>query len=485
MMRTTRALLREIHPAFDVVVRPVPPAHLDVVYIGSIVDHNRVEERLLRPLLLQGRRHHGREAHLWLQNTLELGQIQIEKDAVAAMCALLDSKAVLCLERDYVVVDVTATDRRLPQEPEAEVSVRGPRDGFTESIETNMSLIRSRLRDPDLAMREFILGTRTRTKTVLLYLEGVANGEIVEEVARRIQRIHVDGVLDSGLVEQWIEDMPWSPYPQVQATERPDKAVSALLEGRVVVLVDGTPFVLLAPAVMITFFHTADDHDHRWLSGSALRLIRLFALIVSIFGPSMYVAFTMYNPELIPLNLLLQLAASREGIPFPIVFEAAFMELMVELVREAANRMPQQVGQSFTIVGGVVLGDIAVTAGIVSPIMVVVVGVTALGAFAIPNYEAAFITRMIRFPMLLVTAVFGIVGTLWFALMVAAHLCTLKSFGVPYLTPFAQGISREWRDTFVRLPLIGKVTVPATYQSPLGGVAVGWRPQRGRKRRPS
>jgi hypothetical protein len=483
-VRTTHALLQEIHPAFDVVVRPVPHAGVEVVYIGTIIDHTRVEERLLGPLIRQGRQK-ARDVTTWLQNTLELGRIQIENDRSSVVRALLDSKAVLCLERGYVVVDVQGLNRRFPEEPQAELSVRGPRDGFTESIETNMSLLRSRLRDPNLVTREFVIGERTRTKTLVLYIGGLADDDVVEEVIRRISRIRVDGVLDSGLVEQWIEDTPWSPYPQLQSTERPDKTVSALLEGRVVVLVDGTPFALLAPTVMISFFQTADDYGQRWISGSVIRLIRFCALALSIFGPSVYIAFTMYNPELIPLNLLLQLAASREGIPFPIVLEAIFMEFMVELVREAANRMPQQVGQSFTVVSGVIIGDIAVTAGIVSPIMVIVVGVTALGAFAIPNYEAAFVTRMIRFPMLLFTSIFGIVGTLWFTLVVAAHLCTLKSFGVPYLTPFVQGVSLEWKDTFVHTPPATQTTRPATYSSPYGWFARGRRRRGERRFRPS
>ncbi len=218
----------------------------------------------------------------------------------------------------------------------------------------------------------------------------------------------------------------------------------------------------------MSFFQTSDDYSQRWISGTAIRFIRVLALALSIFSPSLYIAFTMYNPELIPLNILLQLAATREGIPLPIVFEAIFMEFMVELVREAGNRMPQQMGQSYTIVGGLVLGDIAVQAGIVSPMMVVVVGLTALGAFAIPNYEAAFVTRMIRFPMLIVTSVFGIVGTVVFTLLLFAHLSTLKSFGVPYLTPFAQAAYQDWLDTFIKSPEPLTAIQPATYFSVRG-----------------
>ena len=298
-------------------VRPVPHAAIDVVFITTIVDLTRVEERLLGPLLREGRQRI-RSVERWLQDTLELGRIQVERDRDSAVRALLDSKAVLCLERGYVIVDVQGPNRRIPEEPEAEIAIRGPRDGFTESIETNMSLLRSRLRDPNLVTREFVLGSETRSKRRCCSTSR-------DWPIRTLWRKRRGGFTGSGstaysTVASWSNGSTnwWSPYPQLQSTERPDKTVSALLEGRVVILVDGTPFALLAPSVMISFFHTSDDYGQRWLSGSAMRLVRFFALALSIFGPSLYIAFTMYNPELIPLNLLLQLAASREGIRFPL-----------------------------------------------------------------------------------------------------------------------------------------------------------------------
>ncbi|MBX5436037.1 MAG: spore germination protein [Alicyclobacillaceae bacterium] len=466
-MRTTQMLLQRTEKAYDVVVRPVPNSGVDIVFISTIVDLTRVEERMLGPLIRSplGRR---QSVGDWLHNTLQLGEIEVTRDANQAVRKLLDSHAVVCFPKGYALVNVQGLQRRTPEEPAAEMSIRGPRDGFTESLDTNVSLIRSRLRDQRLVLHPFELGTRTKTKVLILYLNDLANPNIVEEAVQRLRRVHVDGLLDSGALEQWIEDNPWSPYPQMQSTERPDKTISALLEGRLAILVDGSPFALLAPSVMVSFFQTSDDYSQRWISGSAIRFVRILALALSILSPSLYIAFTMYNPELLPANLLLQLAATREGIPIPIVFEAAFMEFMVELVREAGNRMPQQMGQSFTVVGGLVLGDIAIQAGIVSPMMVVVVGLTALGAFAIPNYEAAFVTRMIRFPMLMATSVFGIMGTLVFGLLILAHLSTLKSFGVPYLTPFAQAAYIDWLDTLLKAPTQWSGPRPATYWSPRG-----------------
>ncbi|QSO46740.1 spore germination protein [Alicyclobacillus mengziensis] len=463
-MKTTEALLKRINQSFDVVIRHMPNTNLDVVFVSTIVDLTRVEERLLGPLTRTTRKRRV-DVFDWLKNNVELSSI-IKTDINEAAEALFNNHAVLCLPKEYIVVGVEGLSRRTPDEPSTDVSIRGPRDGFTESLDTNVSLIRTRLKNPNLVFESFVIGKQTRTKVLLAYIQGIANQQLIGEARRRLQGVDVDGVMESGILEQWIEDNHWSPFPQLQGTERPDKTASALLEGRIAICVDGTPYVLLAPAIMLSFFQTTDDYSQRWISGTSLRLIRLFALLVSIFIPSFYIALTMYNPELIPLKMVLQLASTREGIPIPIVLEALLMELMVELVREAGNRMPQQMGQSYTIVGGLVIGDIAVQAGIVSPMMVVAVGLTALGAYAIPNYETAYVTRMIRFPMLMVTAFLGIIGILGFLLILIAHLSTLRSFGVSYLSPFGQ--MTEFQDTFIRYPVQWSTSRPATYLSPRG-----------------
>lgn len=463
--KTTQLLLHRIDTSFDVIVRSVPNAHLDVVFISTIVDLTRVEDRLLGPLSHVSMKK-VRDIYAWLNNTLRLSNINRAANVDDAVDALLDNQAVLCLPSEYIIVGVQGLNRRTPQEPQTEVAIRGPRDGFTESIDTNVSLLRTRIKNPKLTFNKFLIGERSRTTVLLAYIRDLASPDLIQEATNRLRQVKIDGLLENGVLEQWIEDNHWSPYPQLQATERPDKTAAALLEGRIAVLVDNTPFVLLAPTVLVSFFQTTDDYSQRWWSGTALRVIRIIALFVSVFVPSLYIALTMYNPELIPLKMVLQLAATREGIPLPIVMEAIVMEMMVELVREAGNRMPQQMGQSYTIVGGLVIGDIAVQAGIVSPIMVVAVGLTALGAFAIPNYEAAFITRMIRFPMLIATSLFGIIGTLGSALILLAHLSTLKSFGVPFLSPFGQMAIPDLKDTLIRTPVQLTTTRPATYLSP-------------------
>lgn len=452
------------HPA-DMVIRPVPAAGLEIVYLATAVEQERLEERLLGRLLAAGSPPADPpELLTWLQQHLWVGKVHQVDSLQAASHTLTDGRALLCTANGrFFAVDVHGGEHRTPEEPATENVVRGPRDSFTEVLLTNVSLVRRRLRDPQVRVEEARLGERSRTKAALVYHAEFASPHVLRRVRKRIAWVHIDAILESGHLEQLIEETAWSPYPQVQATERPDKVVSAVLEGRIAILLDGTPFALLVPAVLVSFFQSPEDYNHRWLPGTLLRLIRTAALAVSILSPSFYVAMTMFNPELMPLKLALSLATSREGIPFPIVVEALLMEAMVELLREAGTRMPKPLGQALGIVGGLVIGDIAVKAGIVSPIMVIVVGMTALGSFAVPSYEAALALRMLRFPMVIVTGLFGITGMVIFLLLLLAHLCTLRSFGIPYVTPLGQLNYREWRDTLVRAPLRYLLHRPGTY----------------------
>lgn len=465
MFQATERLATGVGHPSDMVVRQAPVANIEIVYLTTMTEQKRVEEQLLASLLTaEPPPDKPLDLLPWLQQHLWVGAIE-QVDSVQQACReLMDGKAILCTSNGcFFAADVRGSEHRKPEEPETETVVRGPRDGFTEPLVTNLSLIRTRLRDPQLRVEALRLGERSHTKVALLYHAEFVSPDVLRKVKRRIRQMRIDGILESGQVEQWIEGSVWSPFPQVQATERPDKVVAAILEGRVSILVDGTPFALLVPAVLVSFFQSAEDYSHRWLPGTLLRFVRLAALGVSVLAPSFYVAMTMFNPELMPLKLALSLAASREGIPFPIVIEALLMEGMVELLREAGTRMPKPLGQALGIVGGLVIGDIAVKAGIVSPIMVIVVGMTALGSFAIPSYEAALAMRMVRFPMVLATGLFGITGMLVFVLLLFAHLCNLHSFGVPYLTPLAQLSYREWKDVLIRAPIRYLLHRPGTY----------------------
>ncbi|WP_164821621.1 spore germination protein, partial [Paenibacillus koleovorans] len=265
--------------------------------------------------------------------------------------------------------------------------------------------------------------------------------------------IKIDGILDSGYIEQFIQDNHFTPFPQIQNTERPDKAVANLLEGRVVILVEGSPIALILPTVFTQFYQTTEDYYERFILVSFIRLARLLALIFSLIFPSLYVAIISFNPELIPTEFAVAVSGGRAGVPFPAVLEALIMEVSMEVLREATIRLPQQVGGALSIVGVLVVGQAAVSAGFVSPITVVVIALTTIGSFATPAYNAALALRLLRFPLIIIAGVFGLYGVVVGLILIVNHMLSLKSFGVPYLSPVIPGNFDGMKDTVFRSPL--------------------------------
>ncbi|WP_232331179.1 spore germination protein [Thermoactinomyces sp. CICC 10521] len=339
------------------------------------------------------------------------------------------------------------------EEPISEALVRGPRSGFNESLDVNIALLRQGLTTPDLTLIEYTLGRRTRTKLVVAFMKGIADPEIVSEVKQRLNRIDVDEVLESGYVEQLIEDNPFSPFPQIQYTERPDRVIAALLEGRVAILLEGTSFVLMVPTTFPMLLQSPEDYYERWIPTSLLRLMRYLAAYISLLLPSIYISFVSFHQGLIPTKLAISMAQTREGVPFPSFIEALIMEISIEILREAGLRLPKPVGQTVGLVGGLVVGEAAVSAGIISPIMVIVVSLTAISSFAIPNYGAGIALRLLRFLAMFSAALFGLYGVILFFLAITIHLCRLESFGVPYVAPTIPYSLYEWKDFIIRFPL--------------------------------
>lgn len=341
------------------------------------------------------------------------------------------------------------------EEPVTEALVRGPRDGFTENIRTNTALIRRRVRDPNLRFDSYKVGRRRSKKNLIVaYIDGIVNPRLVEEVQRRVKTIDLDDAEESGLIEQWIEDSFLSPFPQIQHTERPDKVSSAINQGRVAILLDGTPFVLFAPVTLNSMLQSPEDYYERWHIGTLLRLLRFLAAFIALFLPALYVALLTFHPGMIPSKIVFSLAGAREGVPFPAVVEALMMEATLELLREAGIRLPKPIGQTIGIVGGLVIGEAAVSAGIVSPIMVIVVAITAIASFALPSYDIAIPLRILRFGMILAASIFGLFGIILVYIMINIHLVRLKSFGMPFTTPFAPQFTHDMRDVIIRAPLM-------------------------------
>jgi spore germination protein len=352
-----------------------------------------------------------------------------------------------------LVIGTRGWEGRSVEEPVTEALVRGPRDGFTENIRTNMVLIRRRIRDPNLRFESFKVGRRSKKDLSISYIAGIAHPQIIEEVIRRIKSIDMDDVPETGYVEQWIEDNFLSPFPQVLNTERPDKVSAALTQGKVAILLDGTPFALIAPLTFGEALQSPEDYYERWYIGTLIRTLRYFCAFVALFLPSLYVALVSFHPGMIPSKLAFSIISTREGVPFPSLIEALFMELTMEILREAGVRLPKPIGQTVGIVGGLVIGEAAVSAGIVSPIMVIVVAVTAISTFVIPTYSFAISIRMLRFVFLIIAGVFGFYGIILTYIAINIHMANLKSFGVPYTVPFAPSFYKDWKDLILRAPI--------------------------------
>jgi hypothetical protein len=343
-------------------------------------------------------------------------------------------------------------DARAVTEPATEQVVRGPRDGFTENIRTNTALVRRRIRNPNFRIESLKIGTSSKTDINIAYIKGVVKEGLVEEVKSRLQKIKMDTIIESGYIEELIEDAPYSPFTTVQSTERPDKVASEICEGRVAIFVDNTPFVLIVPTYFWQFLQASDDYYAKFYTGSFFRLIRYFAFVISLTLPSIYVMLVSFHQEMIPTPLALTIASGREVIPFPVLLEGLIMELSFELMREAGLRMPKPVGQAVSIVGSLIIGQAAVQAGLVSPFMVIVIAVTGIASFAIPNYAASFSIRLIRFPLLIASGTLGLLGFAAVFSLLAIHALSIRSFGESYLAPATPFQPSDQKDTILRFP---------------------------------
>lgn len=376
------------------------------------------------------------------------------KTADELVQAILGGGVVLLQERSPIVqvVQMQGGEQRSIKEPEGERVIRGPREGFVESIRTNTALIRRRLKTASLRIHPYQIGELTQTTVNLLWITGVAPPELVREVQGRLSMVQLDAVMDSGYIEELIEDRWYSPFPQLLYTERPDIVVANLVEGRVVLMVDGSPVALVMPAVLSSFMQANEDYFDRFYMVSALRLLRYLFLLAALALPSVYIAATTFQTQLFPTPLFESLAGLRESVPFSALLEATLMELVFEVMREAGLRLPSALGQAISIVGALVIGDAATRAGLVSPMMVIVVAITGIANFMIPRYNFGVPIRLLRFLLMILSGLLGMIGLGCGLSAILLHLCSLKSFGVPYLTPIAPWDWRSMLDYLIRAP---------------------------------
>lgn len=425
------------------------------IYISQIANKTIIARDVLKPLMTNVEENifnyeniseHLCEKYIYMSDTY------VEKDINKVVGSIKKGKTVIVVDGalDFIIVDTTNIATRGIAEPTNEAAIRGSKEGFVENLQINLGMIKKHIKDKNLITEIITLGARTQTDIAILYIDDIVDKDIVNDIRNKVSSINIDSVQGTGIIEQLIEKYPYTVFPQMLSTERLDRVVANLMDARIVVMLDGTPFTIIVPAIFPDFFQAIEDYYQRSIVSSFIRLLRVIAVIIVITLPSIYLVFIRFNAELIPIKLLIPIIQSRKGIPFPPILEILSMEIVIEFLREGGLRLPSKIGQTLSVVGGFIIGSAAISAKIVSPTTVVVVGVAAIGTFVIPNYDMALSIRIIRFPILIISNLLGSLGIIACIYMLMVHLYSLDSFGVPY---FASNKYSDFKNTLVRVPL--------------------------------
>ena len=431
-----------------------------LVYIDNITNSVAIEESILTNLMNRSDMHgDGNEfidrSLLEVVSVKDVKKIYTFQEVINAI--LSGDTVILCDEADSAL---QASTKGFPTRGvgsvKTEVSVLGPKDAFNESIAVNIVLIRRRIKDTKLKLKRMKIGTGTKTDIAVMYMEGIVNNEILKNVEKSLESVDIDGVYDSGYIEQLIEKEFTSPFPQIQITERPDKTASSLMEGRIAVVVDNSPYVILLPAPLNELFQSADDYYERWEIMSFIRFMRYVGAFLAISLPGLFIALAVYNPSVLPVSLALKIAGSRQNIPFPTAAEMLVMEIAFELLIEAGIRLPSPVSSTIGIAGGIIIGQAAVEAGIVSPMIIIISALTAICTYVIPNTSVTAGIRIFKYIIIFTSSFFGLFGFWIGILLLLIHLSSIKTFGIPYLYPFCSASENGYsdlKDSIFRLPL--------------------------------
>ncbi|MCM3698005.1 spore germination protein [Paenibacillus macerans] len=427
-----------------------------LIYVRGMIAQETAQHYIVRSLQRESAQLQDRNIYQFLfeDEGLTVSQTSVIKDLNQGINAVLDAGALLLIDGDarMLTFSISSYPTRSIEETPNESVIRGPREAFIEDLEKNLTLLRRRIKHKNFKTQAITTGRYTQTDIVLAYVEGVCKPELVKEVQRRLSYLKMDGVLSSSYVEECIEDNPYSPFPQLQYTERPDVVSAALIEGRIAILVNGSPMVLMAPVTFPMLLQSAEDYYQRYVAANWIRWIRYFFVLVSLLLPSLYIAITTFHPEMIPAQLLIAVASSREIVPFPALLEAFAMELAFEALREASIRIPKSIGQAVSIIGALIIGTAAVQAGIASAAMVIIVSLTGIASFIIPHFDLGLSFRLLRFPIMILASLFGLYGIACGMILIYIHLVNLRSFGIPYMSSIAPLVTEDLADTLLRVP---------------------------------
>lgn len=447
----------------DIVVRKFTmriPAEIKaaVIYMQGVTDIRHLNENILKPLMFGCGERDAEQDNLidFIENELLLaGSVKRQKFLSKAVNDIFDGLTLIIIDNasEALAVDIKGGDKRALNEPLLNRTICGPREGFIENLSTNIALIRRKLKDPNLAVERFVIGERSRSEVAVLYIKDIALPEIAEKIIKKIQDINIDGLLSPGYINQFIEDNPFSLFPQYREIERADIAVAELLEGRIVILQDQSPLAIVYPVLFIELMQAAEDYYTKPAHGSLMRVFRFVAFFLATSLPALYISLISFRHELIPYELIVPLAKIRSNVPFPASVEVLILEVIIQIIFEAGLRLPSPLGQTIGVVAGIILGQAIISASLASPAVIVMIAIATISTFALPDFCIAMTARILRFIFIAAAAAFGMFGFSMAWMFVIVHLCNQNSMGVAYFTPYGPLKFADMKDSLTRSPI--------------------------------
>jgi spore germination protein len=436
-----------------------------IIYIDMLVDRNFIETQVINRLMLSMwqvetavKKNADSIFEILKDGGITTAELEDSNDMDLICDEILGGNTVLFIDGadNAIILSTKGQPSRGVPTAEGEVVIQGSKEAFSEVFRINTMLIRRRIRDTNLKVKQVKVGRRSKTDVAIMYLDGIVRPDILADAESRIANIDIDAILDVGYIDQLMQEDWLTPFPQAETTERPDKASAAILEGRIAIIVDNCPFVLIIPCTLNTFFQSSEDYYQGFEIMSLVRTLRYVAGILAVTLPGLYIAIAVYHPSMLPMALIFKMSSARQNVPFPAIVEILLMEIAFELLREAGIRLPAAVGSTIGIVGGIIVGQAAVEAGLVSPIVVIVVAFTGVCSFTIPQISLVNSFRIIKFLILMGAATLGLFGFWVASLIILIHLVSLKNYGIPYTFPFSSGELngyKDLKDTIFRFPL--------------------------------
>jgi spore germination protein KA len=431
-----------------------------LIIILGLVDKELINDSIIRPIINLNHFDDGDITNFIKNKVLYTSQVEILNNFNDVIFKILKGNAILLTQDCYNVlaVDCEKLNLRAIEEPPTSAVVKGPREGFNESIKTNLALVRKRLATPDLIINNFIVGKETKTQVNIMYISKIVDMNVVNSISKRIKNIDIDGVLDSHYIAQFLQENKQSIFKQIGTTEKPDVVVSKLLEGRVAIFVDGSPIVLTLPFILFEDYQNVDDYYKQSQRAAFERWLRIIGLSISVLFPGLYVSLQLYHYSIIPLKFLVTIANTTQGLPFPPLMEILVIIILFEILNEASIRMPKHLGLAMSIVGALILGDTAVNAGLISPPAVMIVAVSSITIFIVPDQSGQL--SLLRMLFTLLGGMLGLYGMILGGIFLINYLSNFNSYGAPYLAPLSPYIKSDFKDFMNKKPLNNMILRP-------------------------